>query len=276
MIIGIAGLGLIGGSLAKAVKKYTDNIVLGFDQDRQVMQNALSSGAVDGVLTDERLSGCGVVFVALYPKAAVEFVLSREKNFGPDTVVVDCCGVKQAVFHPCREASVRGGFVYIGGHPMAGTEKSGFANSSADLFKGASMVLTPPEEVLDESLKKVSDLCSRIGFGRIQISTPEQHDRMIALTSQLAHIISNAYVKSPNALNHAGFSAGSFKDMTRVARLNEDMWTELFLDNRLFLLNELNGLISRLNEYAYALERGDGEKLRALLREGRLIKEEVG
>lgn len=276
MQIGIVGLGLIGGSLAKAAKKQTQHTVLGFDQDKRVLQNALTTGAIDGTLLSSALPDCQIVLVALYPQATVDYILSHKTDFGPHTIVVDCCGVKEVVCSPCEAAATEYGFTFIGGHPMAGIERSGFAHSKADLFVGASMILTPPVKSNPAAVKSVSDFCRELGFGRIQLSTPAEHDRMIALTSQLAHILSSAYVKSPSALTHAGFSAGSFKDMTRVARLNENMWTELFFDNRPALLSEIEGLIQRLEEYAAALRQNDREIMRLLLKEGRERKEIVG
>ncbi|MDD3194073.1 MAG: prephenate dehydrogenase/arogenate dehydrogenase family protein [Oscillospiraceae bacterium] len=276
MQIGIVGLGLIGGSMAKAVKERTTHTVLGADQDRAVLTDALAQGAIDGVLEADGLKRCQIVLVALYPQAAVDYILSHQTDFERRTIVVDCCGVKEVVCTPCGAAAKKSGFTFIGGHPMAGIERSGFAFSSGDLFAGASMILTPPEGTDPAAVNAVFALCKELGFGRVQLSTPQEHDRMIALTSQLAHVLSSAYVKSPAALAHAGFSAGSFKDMTRVARLNENMWTELFFDNKPALLDEIEGLIGRLEEYAEALRQNDREGMRGLLRAGRERKEIVG
>lgn len=276
MQIGIVGLGLIGGSLAKAAKERTTHTVLGFDRDKAVLQAALQSGAIDGVLEPDRLKDCRIVLVALYPQAAIDYILAHRADFGSHTIVTDCCGVKEAVCVPCEAAAKEAGFIFLGGHPMAGIERSGFAFSKGDLFHGASMVLTPPAGTDPAAVEEVSALCMQLGFGGIRLSTPKEHDRMIALTSQLAHVLSSAYVKSPAALSHAGFSAGSFKDMTRVARLNEDMWTELFFDNKPALLEEIEGLIDRLEAYAQALCQDDRKAMRDLLREGRERKEIVG
>lgn len=276
MQIGIVGLGLIGGSLAKAAKERTTHTVLGFDRDKAVLQAALQSGAIDGVLEPNRLKDCQIVLVALYPQAAIDYILAHRADFGSHTIVTDCCGVKEVVCVPCEAAAKEAGFIFLGGHPMAGIERSGFAFSKGDLFHGASMVLTPPAGTDPAAVEEVSALCMQLGFGGIRLSTPKEHDRMIALTSQLAHVLSSAYVKSPAALSHAGFSAGSFKDMTRVARLNEDMWTELFFDNKPALLEEIEGLIDRLEAYAQALCQDDRKAMRDLLREGRERKEIVG
>ena len=276
MHIGIVGLGLIGGSLAKAVKAKTAHTVLAFDKNEEVLSKALSDKAVDAVLDENTLSSCQIVLVALYPQAAVDYIRTHQDHFAKDGIVVDCCGVKEVVCTPCAEAAAQAGFSFLGGHPMAGIEKAGFDHSFPTLFEGASMVLTPEEGTDQKAVRTVSDLCGELGFGRIQISTPKEHDRMIALTSQLAHVLSSAYVKSPAALSHAGFSAGSFKDMTRVAWLNENMWTELFFDNKAALLDEIDGLIDRLQAYSDALRRNDKAWMHSLLKEGRERKEIVG
>ena len=276
MHIGIVGLGLIGGSLAKAVKAKTAHTVLAFDKNEEVLSKALSDKAVDAVLDENTLSSCQIVLVALYPQAAVDYIRTHQDHFAKDGIVVDCCGVKEVVCTPCAEAAAQAGFTFIGGHPMAGIEKAGYDHSFPTLFEGASMVLTPEEGTDQKAVRTVSDLCGELGFGRIQISTPKEHDRMIALTSQLAHVLSSAYVKSPAALSHAGFSAGSFKDMTRVAWLNAPMWAELFLENREDLLKELDTLTESLNAYRQALADGDKERLCSLLEEGKKRKEEVG
>ena len=276
MHIGIVGLGLIGGSLAKAVKAKTAHTVLAFDKNEEVLSKALSDKAVDAVLDENTLSSCQIVLVALYPQAAVDYIRTHQDHFAKDGIVVDCCGVKEVVCTPCAEAAAQAGFTFIGGHPMAGIEKAGYDHSFPTLFEGASMVLTPEEGTDQKAVRTVSDLCGELGFGRIQISTPKEHDRMIALTSQLAHVLSSAYVKSPAALSHAGFSAGSFKDMTRVAWLNENMWTELFFDNKAALLDEIDGLIDRLQAYSDALRRNDKAWMHSLLKEGRERKEIVG
>ena len=240
--------------------------------DKAVLQAALQSGAIDGVLEPDRLKDCRIVLVALYPQAAIDYILAHRADFDSHTIVTDCCGVKEVVCVPCEAAAKEAGFIFLGGHPMAGIERSGFAFSKGDLFHGASMVLTPPAGTDPAAVEEVSALCMQLGFGGIRLSTPKEHDRMIALTSQLAHVLSSAYVKSPAALSHAGFSAGSFKDMTRVAKLDENMWTELFLENTDNLIVVLERLIADLQPYLEALKARDAETLRALLKEGREIK----
>lgn len=273
MNVAVVGLGLIGGSVAKSLKKFTPHTVLGTDLNPQVMYKAKLLDAVDGELTRERLGICDVVIVATWPKAAVAYLREQAGALKPGALVMDICGVKRAVCEPLWQLSREHDFLFVGGHPMAGIEYSGFDYASAGLFANASMILTPPPGVSIQTLDFLKHFWRELGFGRVVMTTPENHDRVIAYTSQLAHVVSSAYIRSPFALEHHGFSAGSFKDMTRVARLDEGMWTELFLLNREPLLQELDGLIDRLSQYRQALGEQDGPTLQALLREGRERKE---
>ncbi len=273
MTVGIVGLGLIGGSLARSIKVHTDFEVLGMDINSQTMLQANLLGAIDGTLTEDNLARCDVVLVALYPAAIVTWITEHQNAFRPGAWVIDCGGVKEAVCTPLNALAQGKPWHYCGGHPMAGREFSGFLYAKDDLFDRASMILTPPRDAGPEVLTWLKDFFLTIGFRRVQFTTPREHDEMIAYTSQLAHVVSSAYVKCPLAQKHRGFSAGSFADMTRVAKLNEDMWTELFFDNREALLPEINGLIDRLTAYRDALAAEDHQAMKQLLREGREIKE---
>ena len=267
MNIGIVGLGLIGGSIAKAVKKNTPHTVYGADVNEESLKKALLVGAVDGRMED--LSSLDMLIVALYPAAVVEYVETHADKIPKKCIVIDTAGGKSVVCDALFPLAREKGFTFIGGHPMAGVEFSGFDHAREALFKNASMIVVPDKTVTAAALETVKELFVSIGFTRIQYSTPEEHDKMIALTSQLAHVLSSAYVKSPSALSHKGFSAGSFRDMTRVAKLNEEMWTELFFDNKENLLTEIDGLIERLGEYKCALYENDAETMKQLLKEGR-------
>lgn len=275
MKIGIVGLGLIGGSLARAIKANTAHTVWGTDLQRPVVYRAKLLEVIDEELTEDRVGSCDIVILAIYPRDTVEWVRTHAAVIQRGAVVVDCAGVKRAVCEPCWEMAEQNGFTFIGGHPMEGVAKLGFENSRRDMFVNASMILVPHRDLDIETMKKVKDVFDAIGFTRYEIATPEKHDRIIALTSQLAHVVSSAYVKSPTAHEHRGFSAGSFRDMTRVAFLNEAMWAELFLLNREDLHREITGLIGRLQEYDDALTAGDEAKLTGLLRQGREIKAEL-
>ena len=273
--IGVIGLGLIGGSLAKTVKLHTEDRVIGCDVDARTLQQAMLLGAIDEPMTEENLGECDVVLVALYPAAIVSWVREHASQISPDALVIDCGGVKQTICEQLVPLSKEYGWRFIGGHPMAGREFSGFRYAKDDLFDNASMILTPMGDEDPALLQKARDFFMDLGFRRVQFAAPATHDEMIAYTSQLAHIVSSAYVKCPLAQKHRGFSAGSFADMTRVARLSEAMWTELFFDNREALLPEVEGLIERLSAYRDALRDGDREQMTALLREGREIKESL-
>lgn len=273
MNIGIIGLGLIGGSLAKSIKQHSDHTVWGFDVDPDVITKALMCGAMDDELTGERLKQCNIVLVALYPERCVRYIEENADKFAPGTLVVDCAGVKRSVYDPVSGIAKGRSWTYIGGHPMAGREFSGFGYAIGNLFERASMILTPMPDIDIETLEAAKAFFLEIGFKTVRITTPEEHDSMIAYTSQLAHIVSGAYVKNPLSARHKGFSAGSFLDMTRVARLNEDMWTELFMDNADLLTPSIDDLIFRLTQYRDALAARDADSLHELLREGRIMKE---
>ena len=274
MTVGIVGLGLIGGSFAKAYHAAGER-VLAQDIDRDVLSFAVISSAVDEELTDETMAECGLILLAVCPAAAVEWLRKNAPKIASHTIVIDCCGTKRTVCAACFPIAAQYGITYLGGHPMAGTQFSGFKYAKADLYHGAPMVLVPPRFDDIELLGRVKDLLTPAGFGSYSVTTAEQHDEMIAFTSQLAHVASNAYIKSPTAKKHKGFSAGSYKDMTRVAWLAPRMWAELFLENRDFLLKEIDCYIEHLSQYKAAMEQNDEEELIRLLDEGKKRKEEV-
>ncbi|MBR5415596.1 MAG: prephenate dehydrogenase [Thermoguttaceae bacterium] len=274
MIVGIVGLGLIGGSFAKAYAE-AGHDVLGMEKDASVLEFARMSEAVSGELTEENVGRCDLVLLCVYPEAALKVMEELGPAIGKKPVVIDCCGTKRVIVEPGMKIARKYGFMYVGGHPMAGTQYSGFKYSRADLYNNAPMVIVPPTFDDIELLERVKELLAPAGFGKFSVTTALEHDRMIAFTSQLAHVVSNAYVKSPTAESHKGFSAGSYKDLTRVAWLNPEMWAELFLEDADFLTGEIAGLIERLGEYRKAIEEGDRSRLTALLEEGRRRKEEI-
>lgn len=272
--VGIVGLGLIGGSMARAYST-AGHIVLAHDINTSSLESALSENAICGKLTADNAGECDVIFLAVYPTAAVSWLRVSAPRLTKNTVVIDLCGTKRGICETCFGMAREYGFRFVGGHPMAGTQYSGFDNSKNGLFRGAPMVIVPADSSDEALLTRVRELLAPVGFGTVTVSSAEKHDRIIAFTSQLAHVVSNAYVKSPNAQVHKGFSAGSYKDLTRVAWLNEKMWTELFMENSDYLTQEIDGIIGALTEYRDAMAAGDSDKLRALLREGRLAKERV-
>ncbi|MBO5203439.1 MAG: prephenate dehydrogenase [Clostridia bacterium] len=275
MTVGICGLGLIGGSMAKAYKE-AGHRVLGYDNNTASLGYACLAGIIDETLENENVSECDIVFIALYPKAAIEYLKAVAPFVGgTETVVMDLCGTKKQICDAGFALAKEYGFTFVGGHPMAGTQYSGIKYAKATLFKNAPMVLVPA--VCDDIyfLARIKQLLAPAMFGRVTVTTAEEHDNMIAFTSQLAHVVSNAYVKSPTAQNHKGFSAGSYKDMTRVAWLNENMWTELFLENKEPLIYEIDSIVKSLTEYRDAIASDDADTLRGLLRDGRIAKERV-
>ena len=274
MKVGILGLGLIGGSLARAYAK-AGHSVYACEKDERMLGFAQLSGAVDGTLDDETIPGCELILLAIFAEGSAQWLERNAHLISKNTLVIDCCGIKTAICKRCFPLAEKWGFTFIGGHPMAGSHNSGFKYSRSNLFQGAPMVLVPPRYDDPELLQWAVDALEPCKFGSFSVTTAEEHDKMIAFTSQMPHILSNAFIKSPTALNHKGFSAGSYKDLTRVAWLNPQMWAELFMSNKDNVLFELDTYIKSLEAYKKALIRDDEETLIALLDEGRKRKEEV-
>lgn len=271
----IVGLGLIGGSLAKAFQKYSQCTVVGIDRDENVLNAALDCGAIDRIGNEEDIRSADVLYLCLYPQADIDFIQQNLHLIGPDCLVTDTCGIKSEICTHLPELAQKNGFTFVGGHPMAGKEQNGFAASDADLFLGASYLIVPcgaPQRAVD-LLKAIA---VELGFGGTVTTTPEHHDSMIAFTSQLPHVLACAYVMSPCCPEHNGYSAGSYRDVSRVANINETLWAELFIDNREPLTKELDTLIGHITEIKDAIVKSDAEALRALLRRGRLVKERLG
>lgn len=274
MTVGILGLGLIGGSLARAYK-LAGHTVYVKNRDESMLSFAMLSGAVDGKLNEDTIPQCDLILLAIYPAGSADWLEANAPLISKKALVIDCCGTKQLVCQRCFPIAKEYGFTFVGGHPMAGSQFSGFKYSRASLFQGAPMVLVPP--VYDDMalLQRVKDALEPCGFGFFSVTTAADHDRMIAFTSQMPHILSNAFIKSPTALEHKGFSAGSYRDLTRVAWLNPGMWTELFLENRENLLFELDTYIQSLTQYRNALANQDEDTLYRLLDDGKKQKEAV-
>ena len=274
MTVGILGLGLIGGSLARAYA-LEGHRVLCCEKDQQMLSFAMLAGAVEAALTPETLPECDLILLAIYPEGSAAWLEVNAPYIRKDALVIDCCGIKTEICKRCFPVAKKYGFTFMGGQPMAGTQFSGFKYSRANLFEGAPMVLVPDRYDDPELLEWAKRALSPCHFGSFSITTAEDHDRMIAFTSQMPHIVSNAFIKSPTALEHRGFSAGSYKDLTRVAWLNAPMWAELFLDNREHILKELDVLIHNLTQYRNAISHEERDTLISLLEEGKRRKEEV-
>lgn len=274
--IGIVGLGLIGGSFARAYKAAGETFtVCAAERDHSTLQFARLLGAVDGELDREALGKCDCVLICLHTELSCQWLEANAPFIPAAALVMDCCGVKRRICEAGFRLARQYGFEYAGGHPMAGTHRWGFKNSRADMFRGASFVAVP--RVYDDVtlLERIRSFVMPAGFRHLAVTTAEDHDRLIAFTSQLAHVVSNAYVKSPTAREHRGFSAGSYRDLTRVAWLNPTMWADLFLENRENLLFEIDRILGGLSQYRDAIAAGDEKRLRLLLEEGRRRKEEV-
>lgn len=274
MKIAVIGLGLIGGSFCKAITRYTGHEVLGYNRTLATAQKALAEGSIQRILTLDQLDQADLTMVCLHPMQTIRFLLEHKDDFAKGSIVIDASGVKESVLEavdePLKEAGVR----FVGCHPMAGREYSGYDYTLDTLFVGASFILTPTPLTDPQAVDTVEALARELGFGQTVRATPQEHDEIIAATSQLAHVVSNAYIKSPTLQREAGFSAGSFLDLTRVAKLNEDMWTDLFLMNRIALLREIDYIQHSISQVREALAEGDADTLKSLLRDGRLKKEE--
>lgn len=274
-IVVIAGLGLIGGSMAKTFKKHTDHLVYGWNRTRAVAEKAMAEGAIDGIADDEILSRCDLLIPVLYPRATLSFLERVIPTMKQGAMIVDLVGVKETVEQAVTPLAAAHGIRYTGGHPMAGLARAGYERSFAELFDGASMILVPSQTTGEGDVAWLSDLFRQVGFGMIRVCDAKTHDRMIAHTSQLAHVVSNCYVKSPVSADYDGFAGGSYRDMTRVAPLNEKVWTELFAMNREALVEEIDLLTARMNEVRQAILDQDEPALEQLLREGREARERI-
>ena len=275
MTILVCGMGIIGGSIAKALKAFTPHRVLGMNRSPQPLEKALACGAIDAAVDEVSLSQVDLVFLCAYPAACVKLARVLGPHLKKGCIVCDACGIKTAICEEMVSLSHEFGFIFVGGHPMAGKERNGFDVSDAHLFRGAIYILVPcgaPQEAVNT----VRQLAFSMGFGSVTLATPTHHDRMIAYTSQLPHVLACAYVLSPSCEQHVGFSAGSYHDVSRVARINEVMWAELFLENREPLLAELDLLLDNLKDFRDAIHREDGDTLRRIMKQSRLTKEKLG
>ena len=274
MKVGILGLGLIGGSLARAYA-IAGHTVYAIQRNESMLSFAMLSGAVHGKLTEETIPECDLILLSIYPGGSADWMERHAHLIRKDALVMDCCGIKRQICDRCFPLSEKYGFTFVGGHPMAGSQFSGFKYSRATLFQGQPMVLVPPRFDDIELLDRCKIALAPCEFGSFSVCTADEHDKMIAFTSQMPHILSNAFIKSPTALGHKGFSAGSYKDLTRVAWLNAPMWAELFMENKDHVLHELDFYIESLKSYRDAISENDINKLTALLEEGKRRKEEV-
>lgn len=272
MNIGVVGLGLMGGSFAKTVKTRTDFKVYGADRDSNVILKAKLTSTIDDELNMKNIKKIDLLLLAVYPRSVKATLDEYLPHLKDGAVVIDFCGIKREICTIMKEYSSKYPNInFLGGHPMAGREYSGFDHAITTLFDKSSMLLVPVKVSIfkEEELK---NFFLSLGFGEVIFTTADTHDKIIAFTSELCHIVSNAFIKSPTAEEHHGYSAGSYKDLTRVARLDSSLWSALMMDNKDKLLFELKTIISHLDEYKNALENGDEERLKALLEDGNQIK----
>lgn len=272
----VAGLGLIGASMAKAVQEKTACQVYGWNRTASVVDRAIADGVVEAYATDEILGEVDLLIVALMPKVSIEYILKTIPKLKKGAIIVDCVGVKSALIAAIEDAAKAADVIFVGGHPMAGLEVNGYENSSAAMYENASMILVPNLSSTEAAIEDMSIFFTALGFGKVVVCSAQKHDEMIAFTSQLAHVVSNAYVKSPRCEDRSGYSAGSYKDMTRVAKLDEHMWQELFILNKEALVWEIETLIEHLGEIREAVVGENKEQLTELLRIGRERKERLG
>ena len=274
MNVGILGLGLIGGSFARAYA-LEGHTVYAIQRNESMLSFAMLAGAVHGKLTEQTVGQCDLILLAIYPDGSASWLERNAHLIAKDALVIDCCGTKEDICRRCFPLAEKYGFTFVGGHPMAGSQFSGFKYSRANLFEGAPMVLVPRDFDNMQLLDRVKRALEPCHFGSFSVCTAQEHDKLIAFTSQMPHLLSNAYIKSPTALGHKGFSAGSYKDLTRVAWLNAPMWAELMMENRENMLFELDTYIESLQAYRKALQEQDMTTLTDLLEEGKIRKEEV-
>ena len=275
MIIGVIGLGLIGGSIAKAYKRIDGIKVFGHDIDTSILDFAFMADAIDAKLNNDNINECDCIFLVTYPAGVIDWVKTNAHQISKETIVIDCSGTKEKICQTLFPIAKEHGFLFVGGHPMAGTHQSGFKFSRCDMFDEAPMVIVPPNFEDIRLFEYLKEILKPLGFSNVSFTTGEKHDEVIAFSSQMPHIISNAFIKSKMARNHLGFSAGSYKDLTRVAWLNPSMWSELFLDNKENLIKELDTFISEISKYKKAIEDENESELINLLEEGRQAKKEV-
>lgn len=275
MNILICGLGLIGASLAKTLKKNTNHTVLGWNRTESVTEKALRDGVIDKTGDiDSLMAEADITFVNFYPEAIVPFILEHKNSFKKDSVVTDSCGIKAKICRAMEKEKLD--FYFIGSHPMAGREVGGYDNSLDNLYDNASFIVTPVDGTPRNKVDALVGLAESMGFARTVVTTPEHHDEMIAFTSQIAHVLACSYVLSPLAPSHAGYSAGSYRDVSRVARINADMWADLFIDNKEALVREIDDLVSNLMQFKYNIVNEDSPALKDLMNRANKIKEEIG
>ncbi len=263
----IAGLGLMGGSYAMALSRLGYRVTA-IDARREAIDFALEKGIIKEGCTEaepELISGADAAIFGLYPRTFTEWIRRYGSLFRPGTMLTDVTGIKSAVVYEVQKA-LPPEVEFIGAHPMAGREVSGVENSDDRIFHDANYIVTPTPANTPEAVEWCKELGRVLGFRKISVLTPEEHDEMIAFLSQLTHCIAVSLMGCTDNRHLADYTGNSFRDLTRIARINENMWSELFLMNRKPLLDKLDTFIAEIGELRDALDRGDAEKMRQKMR----------
>lgn len=261
----IVGLGLIGGSMALALKGFEDFTVIGVDVSQPTLRFAREHGVADIVTEDagEAVAGAGVIMLALHPQGILDFLKRHKDNFKPGCLVTDVCGIKTAVMEQAK--CLPPGVDFIGCHPMAGTEFSGIEHAFAEMFRDSHLILTPRETSTAEHVALMERLAAYIGCRDVVKTTPAEHDAILAYTSQMMHIIAVSVCDDPDLFRCRGYEGSSFRGCTRVAALDVGLWTQLFSLNAPALTGCLDILLDNLKSYRDAIAAGDRETLSAKL-----------
>jgi prephenate dehydrogenase len=276
--ITIIGMGLMGASLAMALPGFKNARIIGINRSKTPLEAALASKIIDeGFLLDDAavqrvLAETDLTVICLFPQLTIEIMKRFSSDFKPGSVVTDVVGVKQAVIDSAHE-SLPESVDFVGAHPMAGVEASGYDAAFPALYQGCNYILTPMPWNKPESVQLVRDMALHAGAGKITIATPEQQDRMIAYTSQMAHVLAAAIMRSPHLMESKGFEGSSFRDVTRVATLQPALWSELFLLNRQALVPVLERLEDDLAALRKMIERNNRAALVAELTQTSNLKE---
>lgn len=266
MVISIIGLGLIGGSIARRLRGFHDCVIYGMDIDSETLTLAKADGVIDRAFSDgdSAVSDADIIILCLYPQLNVDFIKQHAAGFKQGALITDVSGVKGYVTAGIKDYLPKG-VEFIGGHPMAGREVGGYKSSTDTLFDGASYLIMPSRDSSAEKISLIREMAEYIGCRHVITTTPEEHDAMIAYTSQLMHVVAVALCDNPLIERAAYFSAGSLRDCTRVALINADMWSELFLENKEALCTQIMQMQSSLEKMRKAIEENDRDGLIEIL-----------
>jgi len=276
MNIAIVGLGLVGGSVAKSLKGFKNANVFGIDTNEKTLEKAKADEVIEDGFTSANniLDKIDLTIICVYPQALVKFINENANLFKPGSIVLDMAGVKEYVMEAAKESGITEKVNFIGGHPMAGREVGGYENSLDTLFKGSGFLIVPDENATTESVETVKDALKFMGFTSIKVTTAREHDETIAFTSQILHVIAVALSKNEYYYSDKAFKGGSFRDYTRIALINESLWSETLMENRKYLLKRIDEFEEEIRIIKQVLLDGDKLTLRNILKNDRLINED--